>query len=262
MITIQLVDQTLMIAYWLCFTRCLASFINIPILDEAAIPGVIKVLCALVFSYAIFPTVQEFIFKDIQHYGIDSFWLLTAYYTISGLVLSYLVKLLSLAFVSSGTLIAQQIGLGNISLFDPTSLAQVGPIEKIMRWGLLMMLCASGALYPILKGIVLSFDQMTIIGFDRLTDFQIFFQGFFKTLFTSALLLASPFMFTALLMNFILGIISRVVPQINVIMMSFILSIISGLFVFYLVGDELFRTGEENYLELLGTWFQFVTFKK
>lgn len=258
MISIQIIDQIQLFAFWLCFTRIIACFINFPLFEESAIPLIVKILTAFVLSYALFPLVKPSIMKDISTYGETSFWTLTIYYTISGLVISYIVKIISNVVLSAGTVMSQQMGLGNISLYDPTSLSPATPIEKLLKWTLLLMIFSSGALLPVLKGMVLSFEKLSVLSFENIKSMQFFFLDYFKSLFTIAIMLSAPILFTNILLNFILGIISRVVPQINVIMLSFILSVFVGLCVFFLIGEELYSVAFEHYIKILGEWFLFV----
>lgn len=258
MISIQIVDQVQLFAFWLCFTRIIACFINFPLFEEVAIPLIVKILTAFVLTYALFPIVKPSIVRDIAIYGETSFWTLTTYYTISGLVISYIVKIISTVVLSSGTVMSQQMGLGNISLYDPTSMAPSTPIEKLLKWTLLLMIFSSGALVPVLKGMVLSFEKLSVLNFEQVKTMQYFFFDYFKSLFTTAIMLSAPILFTNIMLNFILGIISRVVPQINVIMLSFILSVFVGLCVFFMIAEELYSVAFDQYIKILGEWFLFV----
>jgi len=231
---------------------------NFPLFDEASIPLTVKVLVTVVISYSIFPLVSSTIINDLTSYGTSSIIILTVYYVFSGLVLSYLVKMMTSLVVSAGTLMGQQMGLGNIALFDPTSMSQTGPLEKIIRHTMILIICTSGALVPLLKGMVVSFENLSIIGFDKIKAFDYFFQEYFKNLFVVTLLLAAPVLFTNLCINLILGVLSRVVPQINVILISFILSVSVGILTFYAVSDELFKAGMEHYNDGIKLWYQLI----
>ena len=57
----------------------------------------------------------------------------------------------------------------------------------------------------------------------------------------------------------ILGIIARMVPQMNVLMVSFVVNIGMGLLVFVAGSDEFFQIGFKLYTEKLGEWFKFIT---
>jgi len=71
-------------------------------------------------------------------------------------------------------------------------------------------------------------------------------------------MLASPLIFTNFIIMVILGIIARIVPQMNVLMVSFIVNIGLGLVVFIVCSDEIFNVGYKLYAENLGNWFQFL----
>ena len=79
MISLSVIDQIQLLAFWLCFTRVLACFMNFPLFEEVAIPMIVKILSALVISYAIFPIVKNPILQDIAQNGGNSVVLLTAY---------------------------------------------------------------------------------------------------------------------------------------------------------------------------------------
>ena len=81
---------------------------------------------------------------------------------------------------------------------------------------------------------------------------------FFKSIFVSSILLASPIIFTNLMMNLVMGIIARTVPQMNVLMVSFVVNIGLGMFVFLTISDEFFHEAYKLYVEKLADWFQFI----
>ena len=81
---------------------------------------------------------------------------------------------------------------------------------------------------------------------------------FFKSLFLAALLLSTPLIFTNILIMAILGVIARTVPQMNVLMVSFVVNIGLGLLVFIATSDEFFQVAYKIYTDKLGSWFQFV----
>lgn len=258
MIDISIVDPNELLAFWLCFAKWMVAMMLLPIFDEVAIPSTVKGLVSLVVSYALFPFVKSFIIQDILLVGASNFWLLTIYYVITGLLVGFLVKIILSIHLSAGAIISQQIGFGGVTFFDPTFMTQVGPFEKLLRITVVMLLIASGALLPMFKGILLSFDSMSIGNISQFKNFYDFFNLFFKKLLISSLLLASPIIFTNLLINMILGIVSRMVPQLNVMVISFVANIGLGLFVFYLISSEFFQAAYKVYINELGDWFQFI----
>lgn len=256
MVSLQITDISVLIAFWLVFTRFISVIFQLPIFDNASVPSILKVLFSLVLTFAFFPHVKADVLSDIHHFGKESFWYLTIMYTIVGLAMGFLIKSVLLIYLSSGTLISQQIGFSAVRFFDPTFNETIGPIEKIIQWTIIMLVITSGALLPMFKGMVNSLHSLTIVKVEQLHLNPDIMMDFFKSIFSSSILLASPLIFTNLFINLVLGIVSRTVPQMNVLMVSFIINIGLGLLVFFTISTEFFHVGYKLYVEKLGEWFQ------
>ncbi|OUR98638.1 hypothetical protein A9Q84_04265 [Halobacteriovorax marinus] len=258
MINIQIVDQYSVIAFWLCFTRFIAVNFQLPLFDNNSIPNVVKILLTLVMTYAFFPYLEDQIMKDVVHYGLDGFWFLTIFNTIVGLFVGYFVKIILSIFTAAGSIITQTMGFGAIRYFDPSSSQQIGPFEQLIKWTILIMILSSGALLPMFKGVFQSFYSIHAMDLGKFAASPEFYMKAFKSMFLSALMLASPFIFTNMLIMTVLGIVARTVPQMNVIVVSFAVNIGLGLLVFVSTSHEFFRVAIRMYTESLGEWFQFV----
>ncbi len=258
MIGIQVVDHNMLVAFWLCFTRILAIFLQLPLFDQKNIPGIIKVLLTLMVSYTFFPLISQSIYQDMAYFGENSFWVLTMFNTAVGLGLGFLVKAIMQIFLGTGALISQEVGFGMVKYFDPTASQQVGPFENLIQWTILIMVISTGALQPMFKGVISSFEYFSVTNWSAGNNLPIFYLDFFKKAFTSSLMLASPLIFTNVIIMVVLGIITRIVPQMNVLMVSFVVNIGLGLIVFLTCSEELFHVGYKLYAQNLGNWFQFL----
>ena len=196
---------------------------------------------------------------DINYVGVDSFWYLTIFNTVVGLVIGFLVKSIMAIFISTGAIITQQIGFNALSYFDPQAGSPIGPFEKLIEWTVLMLIITSGALLPMFKGVISSFSTIHIYNLGKMAHSMDFFMILFKSVFISAIMLASPMIFINLVINAVMGILSRAVPQMNVIAVSFAVNIGLGLLVFAVGSDEFFATCFRLYTDRLGDWFHFLS---
>lgn len=258
MISVSLNDINALTCFWLVFTRWTLILFQLPIFDNVSIPSLVKVLFSLILSYAFFPLVSGEVYKDMAYLGNENFWVLTIFYSLSSLLIGFLVKCLMNLFTASGSVITQQIGFAAVAYFDPQTASRVGPFEKIIQWTMLIIIISSGALLPMFKGIFNSFFSIHVYELGKFATTPEFYFRAFKGLFLSALLLASPLIFTNMLIMTVLGIIARTVPQMNVIMVSFVVNIGLGLLVFAASSNEFFRVAFQIYTEKLGDWFQFL----
>jgi len=219
----------------------------------------VKILTSLLLAYAFFPEVSNGLRHEVLTVGQDHFWYLTMIHTGIGLFLGFILKSFLISFSSAGSLISQQIGFGAIRYFDPMSESQVGPFEKLIQWTLLVLIISSGALLPMFKGIYLSFFSLNTLSMERFAHSPDMILSLFKDLFSISLLLASPIMFLNLMINAVMGVISRMIPQMNIISVSFAVNIGVGLVVFAISSEEFFQVAFKLYVDKLGTWFQFVS---
>ncbi len=259
MMNIQVFDQHAILLFWLCFTRWVTIIFQLPLFDQSAVPSSVKILASLVITYAFFPYNSISVMKDLTHFGADNFIWLTFGYVIIGLAIGYLIKSLMNMFIAGGTIITQQVGFGAMRYFDPTAGQRIGPFEKLIQLVILIMIISSGALMPMFKGVFLSFETIRMMDMGALANSPVFFLKLFKSIFASAILLASPLLFTNFMLYAIMGIVARTVPQMNVLMVSFVVNIGVGLLVFLSISNEFFHVAYEMYVDKLGDWFQFVT---
>lgn len=257
MLNITITDLNMMTAFWLVFSRWLAILIQLPLFDQVSVPMMVKILTAVMISYGFFPMISHEVMLDVTKYA-DSFWILTTFYTLSGLLIGYFVKSIMSIFTSAGSIITQQIGFGAIRYFDPTSAEQVGPFEQIIQWTMLIIVISSGALIPMFKGVHISFMTVNLHSMKDFSTITPYFIDMFKGLFMASLLLATPLIFINMLIMAVLGIISKAVPQLNIIMVSFVLNIGLGLLIFAASSNEFFYVAFQKYTDHLGKWFQYI----
>lgn len=256
---VTIADQTAFLAFWLSFSRWSAVLIQFPLFDNVAIPGIVKVLASFLISYAFYPELSGTLIAEVKMVGVDNIWLLTMFHVCTGLIIGFLVKSIMTLFVATGSILTQQIGFNSVSYFDPTQGQQIGPFERLIEWTLLMLILSSGALAPMFKGVFQSFFSVNFLNADKMLKSPEYFVLFFKSAFSASILLAGPLIFANLLMNLVMGIVARTVPQMNVLMVSFVVNIGLGLLLFLGIAEEFFQVSFDLYVEKLGEWYQFLS---
>jgi flagellar biosynthetic protein FliR len=256
---VTLADQAAFLAFWLSFSRWSAVLIQLPLFDNVAVPGIIKVLISFLISYAFYPELSGTLIAEVKFVGVENIWLLAMFHVCTGLIIGFLVKSIMTLFVATGSILTQQIGFNSVSYFDPTQGQQIGPFERLIEWTLLMFILSSGALIPMFKGVFQSFFSVNFLNADKMLKSPEYFVIFFKSAFSASILLAGPLIFANLLMNLVMGIVARTVPQMNVLMVSFVVNIGLGLLLFLGIAEEFFQVSSDLYVEKLGEWFQFLS---
>lgn len=255
---VTLSDEISFLAFWLCFARWLAVLMQLPLFDNLSVPGLIKVLTSFLISFAFFPDLKGTLIAEVKMVGVDHIWLLMMFHTCTGLIIGFLVKSIMSLFVATGSILTQQIGYASVTYFDPTQGQQVGPFERLLEWTLLILILSSGALLPMFKGVFNSFSSVSFMNADKMMKTPEYFVLFFKSSFSASVLLAGPLIFANLLMNLVFGIVARTIPQMNVLMVSFVVNIGLGLLLFLGIAEEFFSVSYDLYIQKLGDWFQFL----
>ena len=258
MITIDITNMTMLTAFWLCFTRWVTILFQLPIFDNSSVPAIVKILASFMITFAFFPFLKGPILHDIQLAGADCFWTLTMFHSTVGLIIGFIVKNIMSIFLGAGSIMTQQVGFAAMRYFDPNFSQASGPFEMLLQWTILILILTAGALFPMIKGCFDSFFSITLFDFSNLLISPEFMLKFLKDIFLASLLLASPLIFSNLVVMAVLGIIARTVPQMNVLMISFVVNIGLGLFVFAMSSSEMFQVGIEQYTKRLGDWFQLI----
>lgn len=255
---VTIADQAVFLAFWLSFSRWSAVLIQLPLFDNTSVPNLFKVLTSFIISFAFFPELRGTLVAEINMVGPENAWLLVTFHTTTGLIIGFLVKSIMGLFVASGSILTQQIGFASVSYFDPTQGQQIGPFERMIEWTLLIIILSSGALVPMFKGVFQSFFSVNFLNADKMLKTPEYFVIFFKSAFSASILLAGPLIFANLLMNLVFGIVARTVPQMNVLMVSFVVNIGLGLLLFLGIAEEFFQVSFDLYVEKLGNWYQFL----
>jgi flagellar biosynthesis protein FliR len=254
---VSIIDHQVFLAFWIGFSRWIAILFQLPIFDNTSVPMLVKILTSFLISFAFFPQLQGTLLAEVNLVGLENIWILMMFHTTTGLIIGFLVKIIMSLFVATGSILTQQIGFASVSYFDPTQGQSVGPFERMMEWTLIILVLSSGALVPMFKGVFESFFSVNFLNADKMLKTPEYFVLFFRSTFSASILLAGPLIFANLLMNLVFGIVARTVPQMNVLMVSFVVNIGLGLLLFLGIAEEFFQVSFDLYVEKLGDWFQF-----
>jgi len=256
---LTIADQQVFLAFWMGFSRWIAVLFQLPLFDNVSVPMTVKILTSFLIAFAFFPGTQGTLVAEVNMVGVDNIWVLMMFHTTTGLIIGFLVKCIMSLFIATGSILTQQIGFSSVSYFDPTQGQQVGPFERLIEWTMIILILSSGALVPMFKGVYESFFSVNFLNADKLLKTPEYFVLFFKSAFSASILLAGPLIFANLLMNLVMGIVARTVPQMNVLQVSFVVNIGFGLLLFLGIAEEFFQVSFDLYVEKLGDWFQFLS---
>ncbi|MFC1538597.1 flagellar biosynthetic protein FliR [Candidatus Latescibacterota bacterium] len=204
-----------------------ALFMTVPVFGHTSIPRVLRVWIIMLFAIMIFPaTVVSEIQPPATTFGLA---MVILGELAIGFAMGFAVIIIFSAVQFAGHAIGLQMGLAVASIIDPMGSGQISIIgEFYYLLSLLIFLMIDGH-HQVIMALVRSFEMIPLGGgvFDsNVGEFIISLTG---SLFILAVKLAAPVIITLFIVNVVMGIVARTVPQMNVFIVGFPLSIGVGL---------------------------------
>lgn len=222
--TIQL--QTMI----LIFIRITSFIVVSPGFSIKGLPSIAKIALSMGITLAAYSAVPSM----SQEADTLLFAFLIIKEVLLGIAIGFITKLFFSAVEIAGNFVDFQVGFSMGAVYDPSMGINVSYYGKIYYWLSMCVFYLTNLHHIVIKSLVQSFQTVPISSTD-LGDFGV--EGMMKLLgiiFELAFNIAVPMMIVALLTEVILGLISRSVPQINVLILGMPLKIVAS-FVLMLV---------------------------
>jgi flagellar biosynthetic protein FliR len=236
-------------ALLLVFARVGSALMLMPGFGSNFTPARLRLFLALGLSLVAAPLVRDSLPAEPQ--SAFALGILLGGEVVIGLFLGTISLLFMSVMETSGLFIAQQIGLSNSYIFNPTSSEQGSLPGTLLSLTAVVILFVTDLDHMLLLALVNSYQVFhvgNLAGFGDMTDSIAKLVG---ETFTLSLQLALPFMIVSLLLFFGFGLLGRLLPQIQVFFLTLPLQVGIGLSIFALTGPMMFRF----WLNAYQAWF-------
>lgn len=217
----------------LIFFRIGGMFIPVPIFGANNIPNQVKIGLILFISIIIAPTTLEQFnpavinsFPTLLYYGLSEFMIGISY----GLITSVFIN----AVYVAGAIIDMNIGLSIVSVISPQDEHEIPVSANLLYLLGIMIFLVMDLHHVLLRGIMDSFSIIPVG--TGIFDFSqaLKFNDYLSTSFIVGFQIASPFILTMLVLDIVLGLLSKAMPAMNIFVLGMPLKILVG-FVMYMV---------------------------
>src|SRR6202041_1976693 len=221
-------------AFMLVFARIGAMVMLLPGLGESNIPVRIKLAIALLLTLIILPLHRNAYHVDMN--TLTPLLVLMIHEILIGIVLGATARVTLSALQVGGLVIAQEMGVGFAPSVDPTPQGQQGVlIGNFLTMLGLTLLFATDSHYLVIAALnesyaVFSPGEMLPSG-----DVAALATRAFTAAFRIGMQLAAPFLVFGLVFNTGIGVLARLMPQMQVYFVGVPLSILAGFLIFGLV---------------------------
>ncbi len=213
-------------AFLLTFARVGTMIMLLPGIGEMTVPARVRLTIALLLTAILLPSHQKAYSVDLSTIGPVLIVLVQE--MIVGAVLGLTARLAISSLQVAGTVVAQQMGLGFVTAVDPTQNQQGLLVGNFLTVLGLTLIFATDLHHLVIAALNDSYTifapgEMPIVG-----DVAQHVTKVIATSFRIGIQLSAPFLVFGLLFNLGLGVLSRLMPQMQVFFIGLPLSILLG----------------------------------
>ncbi|WP_347265076.1 flagellar biosynthetic protein FliR [Nitrobacter sp.] len=217
-------------AFMLVFARIGAMVMLLPGFGEGYIPVRVKLAIALLLTFIILPLHRAAYHVDMQ--SVAPLAVLLVHEIIIGVVLGATARVTLAALHVAGSVIAQQLGLGFVTSVDPTQGQQGALMGNFLTLLGIALLFATDTHYLVIAALNDSYKIFSPGELMPSGDVAALATRAFAGAFKIGLQLSAPFLVFGLVFNIGLGVLARLMPQMQVYFVGVPLSIFIGFMIF------------------------------
>lgn len=213
--------------YLLVLVRMSAFVMAAPFFGYRSIPNRVKAAISVWLSIVVIYTVPA---VPLDYEGVLGFSVLILKEMIIGIVLGLMCNLCFYIVSFAGQIMDMEMGLSMANMYDPTTNIQVTVTGNIYNYFLMLMLVVTNMHYYIIRAITDSFSYFNIgeaiIRTDVLKNIMV---DFMASYFLIAVRIVLPVFCCMLLINVILGVLTKAAPQMNMFAVGIQIKVIVGI---------------------------------
>jgi flagellar biosynthetic protein FliR len=220
-------------AFMLMFARIGTMMMLLPGLGESGVPTRVRLVAALVLTAVLLPLHRAAYDVDLRSLG--PVLLAFAQELLIGAVLGLTARLTISALQVAGSIVAQQLGLGFVTAVDPTQGQQNLIVGNFLTMLGITVLFATNLHYLVIAALNDSYALFRPGEVPLAGDMAALVTSTTAGAFRIGVQLSAPFLVFGLLFNLGLGVLSRLMPQMQVFFVGVPASILIGFLILLLV---------------------------
>lgn len=233
-LNLETVTALAMFHYFLLFCRIGSAIMLLPGFGEAYVSPTIRAVLALLITLVVYLPLKDNLPQE-QPENLSQLMALIIGEIAVGLFIGGMARVLMSVWHITGMLIALQSGLASAVLFDPNQGGQGAIIGIFLSVTAMTLIFATDTHHLMILGIIDSYQTFNVGKLPPMGDFSDFAAKTLSSAFRQALMISAPVMVVTLFMNVMGGIMSRLMPAMQVffimmpvqILVSFIILMIT-----------------------------------
>lgn len=214
--------------YLLILLRISAFVMASPIFSYSTIPRMVKVALSFFLTVIVIGFIPN---TSLEYTGVVGYSVLIVKETVVGIMLGYLASVCVYIVNFAGQLIDMEIGFSMASVFDPTTNIQSTISGSFYMYMVMLTMIATNMHHYLIRAIVDSFRYFSVGDAMIGNSAQKVLLDFMPNFFVIAFRIILPIFASMLIVNIVLGTLSKAAPQMNMFVIGMQLKVIVGLLV-------------------------------
>lgn len=218
--------------FLLILVRISGFMFTAPFFSLGDVPARVKAGLALFMTAILFFTSP---YAAPEYSGVIGFSVLVVNEALAGAIMGFFANIAYQILSFAGQMIDMDMGFSMVSQFDPISNAQTTITASLYGYLVLLIMMVSGLHRHFIRAIIDSFSVIELGKVRISTDLYLLMGNFITDYFIIAFRIIIPVFASILVVNTILGILSKVAPQMNMFVIGIQLKLFVGLLVLLLL---------------------------
>jgi flagellar biosynthesis protein FliR len=231
----------------LLFLRVTGLFVLSPVLGRKSVPAMVKIGLSILISYIFLMAYPAQNALPAEAGTLVGYILLCIKELLIGLVLGYMTTLFFSVAMMAGQIMDVQIGFGMAQMYDPEMQMQTSLVGSFLDFGLLLYFLVMNGHHALIRIMYNTFQVIPVGQIVFPKEIYLLVLNAFAIAVSMAVSVALPIIAAELILEIIMGVMIRSVPQLNVFVVGISVKILVGLFALVLLipfyasyGDKIF----------------------
>jgi len=242
------------LAFMLTFVRIGTAIMMMPGLGDSFVSQRIRLHMALGISFVLFPIVMPYVPSPLP--GTFALFILVFSEFLIGLLIGTVARIFMTALDTAGMVISMQSGLANAQVFNPSLASQGSLMGAFLSMSGVLLLLVLNLHHLLIMGVVESYKMFPMGDFPDTGSMAEIMARAVSASFSVGVKLATPFIVMTLLIYVGMGVLSRLMPQIQVFMLALPLQILLAISLLMIVLMALLTSWAKHYEASLVSFFQ------
>ncbi|MDR0454836.1 MAG: flagellar biosynthetic protein FliR [Deferribacteraceae bacterium] len=228
----QLFDQARLMTYFFVVIRTGGILFTVPVFGSTVLKPQVRMAFAIVTSAVLYPFVPAAPFGG----DINAAFLILQIFKelLIGIAIGTMTSALFTGVQLGGYLIDFQMGFSMVNVMDPESGASFSYVSQVQNILLILIFIAIGGPALIIQAVSYSFTVIPTGNFEINPNAVLFAVSLFGKIFIIAMTLTAPPLIVLMATNAVMGVMARLIPQINLLVVGFPIKIGVGIIMFAL----------------------------